>query len=206
MACTRKIILPHFRMLLTRFQAIDVGQALEIMLNDDNTAAQTYELYGPKNYSTAEIAALVDKEIMKHRRHFNVPKRIFKPAAGLLNRALWWPIISADEVEREFIDQTIDPSAKTFKDLGMEPAELSNLTFHYLVCSFPSVVKMILCTLADSLLARLSKRSILRFTPSNRTGEEGRKEVSACTGRSINSALKLNVEFINRQTICIYDN
>jgi NADH dehydrogenase (ubiquinone) 1 alpha subcomplex subunit 9 len=103
------------------------------MLQDDNTASQTFELYGPKNYSTAEIAELVDKEIVKHRRHINLPKVILKPAAYLLNRALWWPVLSADEIEREFIDQKIDPTAKTFKDLGMEPAELSDLTFHYLV-------------------------------------------------------------------------
>ena len=103
------------------------------MLHDDSTAEQTYELYGPRNYSTADIAELVDKETIKHRRHINLPKSILKPAAGLLNKALWWPVISADEVEREFIDQHIDPSAKTFKDLGIEPAELSSLTFHYLV-------------------------------------------------------------------------
>jgi NADH dehydrogenase (ubiquinone) 1 alpha subcomplex subunit 9 len=103
------------------------------MLQDDSTASQTYELYGPKNYSTAEIAELVDKEILKHRRHINVPKAILKPFATALNKVLWWPVITGDEVEREFIDQVIDPSAKTFKDLGIEPAELSNLTFHYLV-------------------------------------------------------------------------
>ncbi|KAI6249976.1 NADH-ubiquinone oxidoreductase [Erysiphe necator] len=111
---------------------IDVGEALEKMLFDDSTAEQTYELYGPKNYSTAEIAQLVDKEIVKHRRHINIPKSVFKPFAGLLNKALWWPTFSADEIEREFIDQKIDPNAKTFKDLGIEPAELSSLTFHYL--------------------------------------------------------------------------
>jgi NADH dehydrogenase (ubiquinone) 1 alpha subcomplex subunit 9 len=110
-----------------------VGHALEVMLQDDNTASQTYELYGPKNYSMAEIAELVDKEILKHRRHINVPKAILKPIADLLNKFLWWPVMSGDEIEREFIDQKIDPRAKTFKDLGIEPAELSNLTFHYLV-------------------------------------------------------------------------
>lgn len=112
--------------------SIDVGAALEAMLHDDTTAGETFELYGPKNYSTAEIAELVDREIIKHRRHINVPKAILKPAAHYLNKFLWWNIISADEVEREFIDQKIDPTAKTFKDLGIEPAELSNLTFHYL--------------------------------------------------------------------------
>ncbi|RFU24223.1 hypothetical protein B7463_g12121, partial [Scytalidium lignicola] len=110
----------------------DVGQALEKMCYDDSTASQTYELYGPKNYSTAEIAELVDREIIKHRRHINVPKAILKPVAEILNQALWWPTLSADGVEREFIDQKIDPTAKTFGDLGIEPAELSSLTFHYL--------------------------------------------------------------------------
>ncbi|KAK3313930.1 hypothetical protein B0H66DRAFT_567411 [Apodospora peruviana] len=111
---------------------IDVGQALEKIGYDDTTASQTFELYGPKNYSTGEIAALVDKEIFKKRRHINVPKAILKPVAGLLNRALWWPIISADEVEREFHDQVIDQTAKTFKDLGIEPGDIKDFTYHYL--------------------------------------------------------------------------
>lgn len=121
-------------------QAIDVGQALEKMMYDDNTASQTFELYGPKNYSTAEIAELVDKEIHKHRRHINVPKFMLKPAAGILNRLLWWPVLSADEVEREFIDQHIDPTALTFKDLDIEPAELANLTYYYLVSRCPRIL------------------------------------------------------------------
>ena len=114
-------------------QVIDVGQALEVMLYDDTTASQTYELYGPKNYSLAEIAEMVDREIFKKRRHINVPKAILKPVAGLLNRVLWWPILSAEDVDREFIDQQIDETAKTFKDLGIEPGEISKFTYHYLV-------------------------------------------------------------------------
>ncbi len=103
------------------------------MLQDDNTASETFELYGPKNYSMGEIAQLVDKEIIKHRRHLNLPKFIFKPMARVLNAAIWWPTVSPDEVEREFIDQKIDPKAKTFKDLGIEPADVSGLTYYYLV-------------------------------------------------------------------------
>ncbi|KAK0713798.1 hypothetical protein B0T26DRAFT_718406 [Lasiosphaeria miniovina] len=111
---------------------IDVGEALEVMLYNDNTAAQTYELYGPKNYSTAEIAEMVDKEIYKKRRHINVPKAVLKPVAGVLNRLLWWPVMSTDEVEREFHDQVIDESAKTFKDLGLEPGDITKFLYHYL--------------------------------------------------------------------------
>jgi NADH dehydrogenase (ubiquinone) 1 alpha subcomplex subunit 9 len=131
------------------------------MLQDDSTAQQTYELYGPKNYSTAEIAELVDKEIIKHRRHINLPKAVLKPLAGILNSALWWPVISADEVEREFIDQKIDRNAKTFKDLGIEPAELSSLTFHYLVSALPLLLRMFP---SNILAARIPKRCLLRPT------------------------------------------
>ncbi|KAL1630933.1 Protein-lysine N-methyltransferase efm5 [Neofusicoccum ribis] len=112
--------------------AIDIGMALEHMLHNDNTASETYELYGPTNYSTAELAAIVDKEILKHRRHINVPKKLLQPVAEILNKALWWPIISRDEIEREFIDQHIDPTAKTFKDLDIEPVEIKSLIYHYL--------------------------------------------------------------------------
>jgi NADH dehydrogenase (ubiquinone) 1 alpha subcomplex subunit 9 len=117
--------------------AIDVGKALEKMIQDDDTAQQTYEI--------------VDKEIIKRRRHINVPKRIMKPIGKILNQALWWPTTSADEIEREFLDQKIDPSAKTFADLGIEPAELASLTFHYLVRDSPL---MRLCV-TNNLVARI---------------------------------------------------
>ena len=118
--------------LLTLLQAIDVGEALEKIGFDDTTAGETFELYGPTNYSMAEIAELVDREILKKRRHINVPKALLKPIAYYLNKVLYWPVLSADELEQESLDQVIDKNAKTFKDLGIEPAELANLTFHYL--------------------------------------------------------------------------
>ncbi|KAF2122110.1 hypothetical protein BDV96DRAFT_562930 [Lophiotrema nucula] len=111
---------------------IDVGMALERMLHDDTTAAETFELYGPRQYTMYEIHELVDKEIVKKRRHINIPKRILKPTAKYLNKYIWWPTMSADEVEREFIDQEFDPNAKSFKDLDIEPVDLKNFTFEYL--------------------------------------------------------------------------
>lgn len=57
---------------------------------------------------------------------------MLKFIAYYINKYLWWETLSADEVEQECLDQVIDKTAKTFKDLGIEPAELANLTFHYL--------------------------------------------------------------------------
>ncbi|KAL6721136.1 Protein-lysine N-methyltransferase efm5 [Lecanora helva] len=129
---TNMITSNHMQERFWPLHAIDFGTALSLMSEDDATSSETFELYGPTNYSMAEIAELVDKEIYKHRRHINIPKGILKPTAKYLNQLLWWKTTSADEVERQFINQQIDPKAKTFKDLGMEPAELKNFTFHYL--------------------------------------------------------------------------
>jgi NADH dehydrogenase (ubiquinone) 1 alpha subcomplex subunit 9 len=102
------------------------------MLYDDTTAGQTYELYGPKEYSTEEIAEMVDREIFQKRRHINVPRSILKPVAGLINKVLWWPVLSAEDVDREFIDQKIDETAKTFKEFDITPGDIKDYTYHYL--------------------------------------------------------------------------
>ncbi|RDA83206.1 hypothetical protein CP532_5362 [Ophiocordyceps camponoti-leonardi (nom. inval.)] len=112
--------------------SVDVGEALEKMLHDDSAAGQTFELCGPKKYTMSQIKTMVDKEIFKQRWHVNVPKAVLKPVARMLNRLLWWNTLSADEVEREFIDQTIDPDAKTFKDLAITPGDIYDFTYHYL--------------------------------------------------------------------------
>lgn len=135
------------------------------MAEDDSTASETYELYGPRNYSMAEIAKLVDREIIKHRRHINVPKRVLAPMAQAYNKLIWWSQVSADTVEREFIDQKIDQKAKTFKDLGIEPADLANFTYHYLV-SGPDPFSSIGYT--EFHAARLSEFGLLRPPTSNR--------------------------------------
>lgn len=124
--------------------AVDVGMALEKMLHDDTTAAETFELYGPKGYTMAEISDIVSKEVFHKRRHINVPKAIMKPVAHYMNKFIWWPVGSADEVEREFIDHTVDPKAKTFEDLDIKPVTLESKVFDYLVSA--------LCYMAQSRL------------------------------------------------------
>lgn len=145
------------------------------MAEDDTTASETYELHGPKNYSMAEIAELVDKEIVKRRRHINVPARALKRLADMYNRLIWWSETSSDSVTREFIDQTIDPKAKTFKDLGIEPGALANLTFQYLVSS---LVMFQYFSLTDRA-ARIPERRLLRPTASHGARKTRREEICA---------------------------
>jgi len=109
---------------------IDVGRALEIMAYDDSTASQTYELYGNREYAKYQVAHLIYRMILRERRRINVPKPIAKAAATVLNK-IWWPTYDPDEIEREFLNQKIDPTAKTFADLGITPSELDDMAYQY---------------------------------------------------------------------------
>ena len=160
----------HMQQRFWPVHAIDVGEALEYMATEDLTASQTYELFGPKNYSMAEVAEIVDREIIKHRRHINIPKPIMKPLSDILNKLLWWPVGSGDEVEREFINQVIDPDAKTFADLGIEPAELTSLTYQYLVSDDEQNKARYAFELKIHLVA-LPELDLLRLTTYDRAGE-----------------------------------
>jgi NADH dehydrogenase (ubiquinone) 1 alpha subcomplex subunit 9 len=113
--------------------SIDVGKALEQMLYQDWTAGETFELYGPHEYTMAQISELVDKEIHQVRRHINVPKPVLKAITKVMAKFLWWTTMTPDSVEREFINQKIDRKAKTFKDLGIEPGDIKNFTYEYLL-------------------------------------------------------------------------
>ncbi|EWC45546.1 mitochondrial NADH-ubiquinone oxidoreductase subunit [Drechslerella stenobrocha 248] len=101
---------------------MDVGKALEVITYDDSTAGQTFELYGPRQYTQGQIRELIKKETLQSLSHINIPQPLHK-----LYRSAWewvyWPQKSADEVIREHIDQVIDPTAKTFVDLGIDKTD-----------------------------------------------------------------------------------
>lgn len=166
--------------------AIDVGEALEVIGYDDSTAGETFELYGPKQYSMKEISQMVDKEIMKTRRHINLPKPVIKTLMGVLNKALWWPLGSADQIEREFHDQFIDKNAKTFADLDLVPGDIANFTYAYLV-SIESCIENETIQLTKPL-APLPQRLILRPPSHVGEGEARGEEVPSRSRRPIDAS------------------
>lgn len=121
----------HNRETMYPVHVLDVGRALEHMMFDDTTAAQTFELYGPDKYSASQIADLIGKVTKREHRRFNIPKQLMLPVAKALG-LLWWPTISPDEIERQFIDQHIDRTAKDFSSLGMEASKFLDVAPRYL--------------------------------------------------------------------------
>lgn len=84
---------------------LDVAEALNIMLTAPRTSdGATFALPGPRTYTHASLVKLVEAMTLKSHRAPTLPKPVAMAIAGVLNRALWWPTISPDEVERKYID------------------------------------------------------------------------------------------------------
>ncbi|VVT58130.1 uncharacterized protein SAPINGB_P006052 [Magnusiomyces paraingens] len=109
---------------------VDVAAALEQIGYDDATTGKTFELYGPKELTMAEIQALVQGATSNEQTVLNLPKQLYL-AFAKATQLIYWPTLSPDQVERMFIDQVIDPNAETFASLGIEPAQLESLVIKY---------------------------------------------------------------------------
>lgn len=119
---------------------LDVARALEKIGFDDSTVGQTYELYGPEKLSFYEIRQMIHG-ITQNFSHvgplpysfgdYKIPLTLAKIVADI-KQALYWKMTNSDQIERHLIDQTIDPNAKTFKDLGMDNIDqLADVLFTY---------------------------------------------------------------------------
>lgn len=150
----------------TRFLPVhvtDVATALEVMLNAPVTSgASTFALPGPIAYTHDDILRAVSFFTMKPKADvMSIPKPIAMLLASFFNRALWWPTMSPDEVERRYIDdigvdQFYKPEdsarpdgwddktdkfqmygvngepVKTWSDLNIEPTLLEETAIRYL--------------------------------------------------------------------------
>lgn len=101
------------------------------MMFDESTANQIYELYGPQEYSIAEIVTMINHITHHQQWHLNLPKPIFSIIASALN-LLWWPTIDPDQTQRQYINYKITNNAKTYEDLGIKPHHLNKLASKYL--------------------------------------------------------------------------
>jgi hypothetical protein len=193
----------HWKQKFFPVHVIDVGRALETMAYDDNTASQTFELYGPREYTKEQVAHLIHRMTLKEKPRINLPKAVAKPLAAALNK-LWWPTYCADDIEREFIDQQIDPAAKTFLDLGITPSELDDMAFQYIrdyrYDTLPAALPV-------HLLTPEKLQQILRLASYDGEGKEGREEVHACYRGHVNSAvLNSRTSFLPKSIDVLYTN
>ncbi|KAJ9098294.1 hypothetical protein QFC20_006003 [Naganishia adeliensis] len=84
---------------------LDVAEALNIMVTAPRTSVgSTFVLPGPRTYTYESLIKLVEAMTLKSHSAPMLPKPVAMAISTILNRALWWPTISPDEVTRKYID------------------------------------------------------------------------------------------------------
>lgn len=107
----------------TRFQPVyvqDVAQAVLRVLEQPDSAGQTYELGGPRTYSMREILQLVLTHTARRRALVPLPFFIARLQAGVLE-LLPVPPLTRDQVEMLRSDNIVAPDCPGLADLGIEP-------------------------------------------------------------------------------------
>jgi NADH dehydrogenase (ubiquinone) 1 alpha subcomplex subunit 9 len=94
------------------------------MLNAPITStASTFVLPGPDAFTYTELLELVCFFTMRPVTKFPaIPKPLASLFATLLNRGIWWPTVSPDEIERRYIDDTGVDAARIRKEAAAVPS------------------------------------------------------------------------------------
>ena len=109
----------------------DVGAAAVAVLARPETAKTVFELGGPRVYTYREIAALVLREIDRHKRIVGVPAGLMK-IAGFFAEFLPVPPLTSDQVDLLVTDNVARPGAPGLAELGIEPTAAEAILPMYL--------------------------------------------------------------------------
>ncbi|KAI9202942.1 uncharacterized protein BJ171DRAFT_511343 [Polychytrium aggregatum] len=104
----------------------DVAKALAAMESDSQVAGKIVELYGPYEYRYGNLFKFFCDMAMHPHETFPVPKAVYKLFGRALDTVMVFPHITADEVERLYINDQATPGALTFKDLSIEPLSVED--------------------------------------------------------------------------------
>ncbi len=109
----------------------DVGSAVVAVLERPETAKTVFELGGPRVYTYREIAALVLREIDRHKRIIGIPAGLMK-IAGFFSEFLPVPPLTHDQVDLLVTDNVARPGAPGLAALGIEPTAAEAILPMYL--------------------------------------------------------------------------
>jgi NADH dehydrogenase len=109
----------------------DVGSAVVAVLQRPETAKTVFELGGPRVYTYREIAALVLREIDRHKRIVGIPAGLMK-VAGFFAEFLPVPPLTHDQVGLLVTDNVARPGAPGLTALGIDPTAAEAILPMYL--------------------------------------------------------------------------
>ena len=116
---------------ILRPSIVIVAQAIQMGLESDALAGQTYELGGPKAYSFKALLELMLDQIGRRRALLPLPFAVASLQATFLE-LLPVPPLTRDQVRMLRSDNVVSSDAKSFADLGLEPTAIESIIPTYL--------------------------------------------------------------------------
>jgi len=104
----------------------DIAQAVVAAALDDSLMNKTFELYGPEEYYLHDMVEYTLRLTRKTFRYLPVPMQLYKLWGWLGEQSLFDPRLTQDQVEREYLSETVTDDAHTFADIGIEPVNLND--------------------------------------------------------------------------------
>ncbi|KAF7291595.1 NAD(P)-bd-dom domain-containing protein [Mycena chlorophos] len=110
---------------------LDVAQALANLMPSSDLASRTLSLPGPSTLTHEYLLDLVSAVTLRSTHSYvpEMPRGIATQVAKLA-QAVWWPLMSPDEVTRRYINDS--EVAGDWEELGIAPSEVEPLALKYL--------------------------------------------------------------------------
>lgn len=109
---------------------MDVAQALTNVLTSSEPLPGTYSLPGPSQLTYEYLLELVSSVTYRPPSGAPVLPKAIALALARVSDYVWWPSLSADQVERRYIDDVeVEGDWAAF---GIQPEEIESLAISYL--------------------------------------------------------------------------
>ncbi|KIY44806.1 NAD(P)-binding protein [Fistulina hepatica ATCC 64428] len=109
----------------------DVAQALANLIHSSGLEGETFNLPGPSRLSQEFLLDLVSSVTYRPLQSApSLPIGLSKAVAGIVEKAVWWPTLSPDEIERRLVSD-VDVSGD-WEKVGVIPDEIETHAIKYL--------------------------------------------------------------------------
>lgn len=109
---------------------MDVAQALTNVLSSPEPLSGTYALPGPSTLTHEYLLELVSSVTYRPPSGAPVLPKAVALALARASDYVWWPSLSADQIERRYIDDAQDEG--DWAAFGVQPEEIEPLAITYL--------------------------------------------------------------------------
>eukprot|EP00045_Choanoeca_perplexa_P003197 m.29041 g.29041 ORF g.29041 m.29041 type:complete len:345 (+) comp11918_c0_seq1:2-1036(+) len=112
--------------------SLDVADGIINSLVDEGGVGNTYEFFGPKQYTVKEIVDFVNTTVRKPDATTRVPTALARMVGRVMDKSPLDPIVSEEDVIRLSTSDVMTKTAGTLADLNITPVPMEKVALNWL--------------------------------------------------------------------------